>query len=598
MYYLASFIFLALISSFFYHVLYCKNIKLLKVLFNGFVITIIAQIIIFTLIRIVMGYDLFKVYNTLNPSRLKFIIKFNAVSLAAEITLIFLLRVFKVKKEIIDGECKGFISSIIVFLYTFLLMIFVYLDLFFPSLNIDQLLFTLGMPITGTNSLIFFGFILIIVVVPCISFFVNYFFIKNKIKFTFKFKNKSLTFFPINCRYHKSFILIWILFFILSINFKLGFIDYIKLSLKPNSSFYEENYIDPKTVKFDFPKQKKNLILIYIESMEAEAASTANPGINLIPELSLLAEEHISFSHNNALGGQLQLAGTGWSMASLCCTHLGLPLTLPISANSYENTKYFFNGAYGLGDLLKDNGYMLSFVMGADAEFGGLRALLKTHGNFDIKDSNYYRENGFVPKDYNVWWGIEDKKMIEFSKEELIRLGNTANPFMFSVFFEDTHSPGGYMDEDCEKKYPNQIHNVFSCTSKRIADFVNWIQEQPFYNNTVIVLLGDHLYMGGDLYTQKKSHYGRHAYNAFINTGKEAVFSKNRAFATFDFFPTIIESLGVKFEGGGAGIGRSLFSDKPTLLEQYGEEKLNEFINSKSYFYRNELLNKRDTPLK
>ena len=247
-------------------------------------------------------------------------------------------------------------------------------------------------------------------------------------------------------------------------------------------------------------------------------------------------------------------------MASLCCTHLGIPLTLPIGVNSYENTTHFFNGAYGLGDLLKDNGYVLSFVMGADAEFGGLRALLKTHGNFKIKDLNYYRQSGKVSRDY--------------------------------------HSTGGYMDEDCEKKYINQIHNVFACTSKRVANFLDWIKEQKFYDDTVIIILGDHLYMGGDLYTQNKSHYERHAYNVFINTEKEAAFSKNRAFATFDFFPTIVEALGIEYDGDGLGIGMSLFSNKPTLLEQYGEKQLNEFINSKSYFYRNELLNKKNTPLK
>lgn len=407
--YFISFIFLTLISSFFYSVVNRKNARLLKTLLYGFIITIIAQIITFILIRIVMGYNLLKVYETLNPSRLKFIIKFNAVSFVCEVFLIFLIRVFKVKKEIMNKECKGFVSSIILFLYVLLLMVFVYLHLFFPSFNIDQLLFTLGMPIVGTSLLILVGFIIIIMITPIFAFFINYFFIIKRIKFTFTLKNKSIQFFPVCFRHGKLVMFIWFLFFTLSINFKLGLIDYIKLSLKPDSLFYEENYIDPKTVKFNFPKIKKNLILIYIESMESEASSTANPGINLIPELSRLAEENISFSNNNTIGGQLQLSGTGWSMASLCCTHLGIPLTLPIGGNSYENTKHFFNGAYGLGDLLKDNGYNLSFTMGADAEFGGLRALLKTHGDFDIKDLNYYRQKGNVPKGYFVWWGIEDK---------------------------------------------------------------------------------------------------------------------------------------------------------------------------------------------
>ncbi|UTC90785.1 hypothetical protein E4N87_08830 [Treponema denticola] len=38
--------------------------------------------------------------------------------------------------------------------------------------------------------------------------------------------------------------------------------------------------------------------------------------------------------------------------------------------------------------------------------------------------------------------GIEDKKIIEYSKEELIELSNDDKPFMFSVFLEDTHSTG------------------------------------------------------------------------------------------------------------------------------------------------------------
>ncbi|UTC77818.1 sulfatase-like hydrolase/transferase [Treponema sp. OMZ 799] len=597
MFYFASFICLTIFSVILYKVVNFKEVKFTKALLSGFVITIIAQVITFTLIRIIMGYNLLQVNATLNPSRLKFVIKFNAVSFLCETLLIFFIRIFKVRKEIINKDYKPFISSIIVFLYVLLLMIFVYMDLFFPSFNIDQLLFTLGMPIAGTSSLIILGFIIIIVIIPLFIFFINYFFIKKKIRFTFKLKSKSTPFFPIYFTHNVPFILIWGLFFVLFLNFKLELIDYVKLILKPNSLFYEQNYIDPRVVKFNFPKTKKNLIFIYLESVEAEASTTANPGVNLIPELSQLAEENISFSHNDNLGGQLQLAGTGWSMASLCCTHLGLPLTLPIGGNSYENTKHFFNGAYGLGDLLKDNGYNLSFTMGADAEFGGLRALLTTHGNFNIKDLNYYRQSGKVSKDYFVWWGIEDKKIIEYSKEELINLSNDGKPFMFSVFLEDTHSPGGYMDEDCNHLYQNQIHNVFSCTSKRVGYFVEWIKNQKFYNDTVIVILGDHLYMGGDLYNKKKTIYERHAYNVFINSAKTTKYSKNRAFATFDFFPTIVEALGIEYAGNGLGIGRSLFSNEPTLLEQYGERQLNEFINSRSRFYRDELLNKKDIPL-
>lgn len=553
MYYLYSFLVLLSISIVFYYGLNRKRILFFRALFPSCIVTIIAQVIICTAICLIRKISVLKIITKLAFSKLRFIAKFTAAALFCEIILILLIHILHFEKEsATDGvqRKKGWLSSVIVYLYTALIMTFIYLELYFPDINLEQLLFTLRMPLVGTSSELVFGVVVLILVIPIIFFLINYFFIKNNVIVTIILGKISRKVFPIHIKQCKIALSLFALIFVSSSFYRFNLIDFVKLTLKEDSLFYEEHYIDPRTVTFDFPEQKKNLILIYLESMEAEAASTANPGINLIPELSQLAENNISFSHNDALGGQLQLNGTGWSMAALCCTHLGIPLTLPIGGNSYENTNHFFNGAYGLGDLLKDNGYILSFLMGADAEFGGLRALLKTHGDFNIKDSNYYRENGYVPKDYHVWWGIEDKKIIEYSKKELIKLGNAANPFMFSVFLEDTHSPSGYMDEDCEQKYSNQIHNVFSCTSKRVAGFVKWIKEQPFYHNTVIVLLGDHLYMGNDLYTQKKSHYERHAYNAFINTGRTATFSKNRAFATFDFFPTIIESLGVKMGGG------------------------------------------------
>lgn len=598
--YFVLFICLTLFASLFYRIVNFKDVKFFKSLPQGIVITIISQIMSLAVARIVKGYNILKINESLNLSKNfhkpKFMVAFIALSLVTVIVSIFLIRMFKIKikKENVDRKYKWILSLTAVFLYTFLVMSFFYLELFFPELNLDQLLFTLGMPITGTSTVIIVGCVLLVFCVPFIVVLLSSFCIWKKIQFTLNVDKLSWKIFPIHIKHGKIALSLFFVILVSSIVYRFDLISFIKLSLKENSLFYEENYIDPRNLTFKFPEQKKNLILIYLESMEAEAASTANPGVNFIPELSKLAEENISFSHNDGLGGQLQLAGTGWSMASICCTHLGIPLTLSIGGNSYENTTHFFNGAYGLGDLLKDNGYKLSFVMGADAEFGGLRALLKTHGNFDIKDANYYRKAGYVPKNYNVWWGIEDKKIIEYSKEELINLSNDNKPFMFSVFLEDTHSPGGYMDEDCEKNYTSQIHNVFSCTSKRVARFIDWIKTQKFYDNTVIVMLGDHLYMGGDLYTQKKTIYERHAYNVFINTGKEATFSKNRAFATFDFFPTIIEAMGIEYNGDGLGIGRSLFSNKPTLLEQYGEKQLNEFINSKSYFYRNELLNKKE----
>ncbi len=85
---------------------------------------------------------------------------------------------------------------------------------------------------------------------------------------------------------------------------------------------------------------------------------------------------------------------------------------------------------------------------------------------------------------------------------------------MVSVFLEDTHATGGYVDDDCEIIYKRQIHNVYRCLSKRVDEFLAWIKMQPFYQNSVVVILGDHLYMADDLYEVQPPK--RHAYNAWF----------------------------------------------------------------------------------
>ena len=144
------------------------------------------------------------------------------------------------------------------------------------------------------------------------------------------------------------------MFVLIVCNIKFNLSKYILKELKGSTTFYEENYISPKDVSFTFPEHKKNLIFIYLESTEAEISSHAKEGINLIPELTELAKNNLSFSNSDDIGGQMQVTGTTHSIASVCCTHLGLPLLMDIGTNLYENTENFFKATYGLGDILKE----------------------------------------------------------------------------------------------------------------------------------------------------------------------------------------------------------------------------------------------------
>ena len=100
---------------------------------------------------------------------------------------------------------------------------------------------------------------------------------------------------------------------------------------------------------------------------------------------------------------------------------------------------------------------------------------------------------------YLVWWGYEDQKLFEFAKQKVTELAAQPEPFNLTMLTVDTHFEDGYMCEGCPKLYgDDQYSNVMRCSSQQVASFIRWIQQQDFYENTTIVLCGDHPTMDSD----------------------------------------------------------------------------------------------------
>ena len=64
--------------------------------------------------------------------------------------------------------------------------------------------------------------------------------------------------------------------------------------------------------------------------------------------------------------------------------------------------------------------------------------------------------------------------------------------------------------------------------------------------------------------------YTRTVYNLFINPAVTPVETQNRQFSTLDMFPSTLAAMGVKIDGDRLALGTNLFSEKKTLIEEYG----------------------------
>ena len=375
-----------------------------------------------------------------------------------------------------------------------------------------------------------------------------------------------------------------------------GLRDYLTQSNSPEQiqtgDFIQDHFTDAGTVDIAFPEKKRNLIYIYLESMEMTYADQKSGGAfskNVIPELTKIAHEYEDFSgSSDILNGAVPLPGTTWTMGAMFGQSTGLPLKLPISGLQVESqiVSSFFPSITGLGDILQNEGYRQVLMIGSDATFGGRKAFFNTHGNFEIFDYTTAKDKSLIPDDYYVFWGFEDARLFTFAKDELKTLAAGEEPFNLTLLTVDTHFEDGYVCQRCKKAFgDNQYANVMACSSRQIADFIAWIQDQEFYENTTIVLCGDHLTMDTDFCSDVPSDYQRKTYTAVINSAVKPVDpDRVRLYSTMDLFPTTLASLGAVIRGNRLGLGTNLFSLSDTLLEQYGVSECVKELDKPSSF--------------
>lgn len=474
------------------------------------------------------------------------------------------------------------ISYILILIACIIFTLTLYIKSEIHNTSFEQLIYSLtrtkGTSFNAISDGLFFVTIRVIIIMPVLILpTINF----GK-KIEFKIKNKNYQIYPI-----KHLKLYSSLIFIISFIYLLyGCDTFTYLShITKKTDIFDKYYVSPKDVDITFPENKKNLIYIFMESTETSNLSKESGGVfttSIMPNLERLAKENINFSHNNNLGGALPSYGTGWTVAAMIGQTSGLPLKVKIvdligGSIGYKKTQT-------IGDILYANGYTNKIMMGSDANFGGRREYFENH-HYIVSDYYNAIEEKRIDPTYHEWWGYEDSKLLEYAKEELLKLSSSANPFNLTLLTADTHFTDGYIDKSCTNNFDNHYAGSFNCSDKMINDFITWVYNQDFGKNTVIIISGDHTTMQEDFYENIDKSYIRTTYNVFINSSITPINNKNRIFTSLDMYPSTLASLGVDIEGNRLGLGTNLFSEDETLAEKFGIDKFNEELSKYSKYY-------------
>ena len=457
------------------------------------------------------------------------------------------------------------------------------------DLTLDEIMFTLTQPLKGTDSGIIINYLLYAVLPALLILLAAAYirrFVLNGRRMTEKQTGRA---FALLRRWFLPVCMIAaVLFGVFQIHrfwIRMGISSHIN-SLGEQSTYIEDNYVDPAKTTLTFPEKKRNLIYIFLESVEVSYADKESGGLfdeNYIPKLTALSKENENFSGSDSsvLNGGNSLKYCTWTMGGMWAATSGLPLKIPIEINgvgtNFMNTQdSFFTNLTCLGDILQAQGYQMDMCFGSDATFGGRRLCFTEHGKYNFHDWVYYTgEGGKLPSDYKVWWGFEDEKLFEYAKERLTDLASGGEPFDFTLLTVDTHYPEGYVCRLCGDEYSSQYANVIACSDTQVTEFLDWCREQDWYENTTIVLSGDHPTMNKEFCADAAFDYRRKVYTCYLNSAVEPVRDDFREYATIDNFPTTLAAMGVKIEGDRLGLGTNLFSDQDTLVERDGLDYVN-----------------------
>lgn len=333
------------------------------------------------------------------------------------------------------------------------------------------------------------------------------------------------------------------------------------------------------------PATKRNLVIIYLESLERSYRDIPASADAFGP---LAAFEDRGFSARNLA----QIHGTHYSAAGLVASQCGIPLlprglTDPKSFASsaglaQHGISRFLPGVTCLGDLLAAQGYQSAYVNGSDTEIFAIGNFLKDHGIGTVRGLR--TEPEFANVEGTNTWGVPDTVLFDVGLQELDRLAAGDAPFALMLFTASTHGPGGYLDPGCDYTPPVKPRRADSlmpatiyCTGKLIEKFLSDLAQRGLAENTVVVLMSDHLAMPNTM-GKELTNLGEERRNYFVvldGDGNSDGVRSDRPAIMPDIYPTIVESLGFKLKNGAGNLGRSLLSTDSTLSERLGHDIVN-----------------------
>ena len=230
-------------------------------------------------------------------------------------------------------------------------------------------------------------------------------------------------------------------------------------------------------IKSTAAENHKNVVLITIESYSADFMKMYGNDKNITPFLDSLATQSLLFTNFYASGNRTV---RGLEAVTLC---------LPPTAGESVVKRIDNKNKFSTGSVFKQKGYTVKYLYGGDSFFDNMKDFFSGN-SYDIVDKTSFLPNEIT---FDNIWGVCDEDMYNKAIKVMNAEAMENKPFFNHIMTVSNHRPFTYPNNkiDIPGDAKSRDGGV-KYTDYAMKKFFEMAKKQPWFANTVFVILADH----------------------------------------------------------------------------------------------------------
>lgn len=280
-----------------------------------------------------------------------------------------------------------------------------------------------------------------------------------------------------------------------------------------------------------------NVVVILMESMSANFMQTFGNGEHLTPTLDSLYSHSLAFTRCYSAGIHTNhgMMATLYSFPALMFRNLMKGTVTPRRD--------------GLPTVLHQYGYHNMFFMPHEAQYDNMKAFFLSNGYDDI-----YAQEDYPKSEVVNAFGVSDHFLFSYALNTIGEKAKTQKPFFATILTVSNHPP--FVVPSWFKPHSAAPETqIVEYADYCLGEFLNRAKRQPWYANTLFVVVADHGKIVGKVKGELPESYN-HIPLAIFGPGVQPMRDDHLA-TQVDIMPTVLSLLGKDYVYDGFGVDQT-----------------------------------------